>query len=188
MKGSGSSYFMNIYDKWKTLSQKIIFDSKWYQLIHNKVELPTKKIIDYYVVSTNGSAMIVPVTEKGNIIFVRQYRYPIDEITIELPCGGVEQNSHLEAATYELEEEIGYKSNNLKKIGEFQPFNGVSSETCHVYLAKNLIQTKQKLEETEFIEVLERPIEEAYKMVENNEIKDGMTLAALSLARKYLIN
>jgi 8-oxo-dGTP pyrophosphatase MutT (NUDIX family) len=173
-------------ERWKTLASKKVFKCRWFIVDKNKVKLPSKKAIDYFRVVTPPSVMIVAKTSSCKIIFTRQYRYPIDDFFIELPAGRTEGRSSLSAAKAELEEEAGYKAKNFKKIGEFVPWNGVGTEICYVFLATGLLKTSQKLDEAEFMEVLEIPIKKVWKMVDENKIKDGMTLAALDLARKYL--
>lgn len=172
--------------RWKTLASKKVFKCRWFIIDKNKVKLPSQKIIDYYRVITPPSVMIVAKTESGKIIFTRQYRYPINEFSLELPAGRTDGQSPLTAAKSELEEEAGYKGRKFKKIGVFVPWNGVGTEICHVFLATKLFKTSQKLDEAEFMEVLEIPTKQVWQMISKNKIKDGMTLAALSLARAYL--
>jgi len=173
--------------KIKKTSSKKIFKSKWFDIFHDKIILPDKKKGDYYYIYTLGSVMIIPITQDNKIILTKQYRYLTGKNSIEIPGGGMKTRNSKNEAKKELEEETGYKAKNWKKVGEFYPFNGIASEKCHAYIAKDLIKTKQNLDDTEFIEVLKKPIKQVYEMIEKNEIKDGMTLAALNMARKYLI-
>jgi ADP-ribose pyrophosphatase len=172
---------------WKTLSSKIVHKNNWYCVKRNDVVLPNKNKATYFIVSRPGSSLIVPV--KGNkIILEKQYRYQINKWFIELPCGGVKKNStYLKTAVAELREELGYKAKNLKSIGQFAPYNGVSNEICRVYLATGLKYIGSRLEGTELIKPLEVEIEKVYRMVDTGKIQDGMALAGLLLARKYLI-
>lgn len=173
--------------RWKTTKSKRVFHCKWYDVIKNDVELPTKEKINYFVVKTTPSVFIVPVTRDSKFIFTRQYRYPVDEFSIEFPAGNTDGQNSLRAAKRELEEEAGYKASKMKKIGRFIPYNGVGSEVCYVYLAKDLVKVKPKPERTEFFEILRIPVKKAYKMAEKNEIKDGMTLSSMFLAKNYLL-
>jgi ADP-ribose pyrophosphatase len=111
----------------------------------------------------------------------------VDGVYYELPAGGVEKgDTVLSAAKKELEEETGYSAHKFKKIGIYAPMNGLCKEICTVFIASDLKKKKQKLESTEFIEVEEISIKKAYKMIDDNEIQCGMTLAAMSIARKHL--
>lgn len=164
---------------WKTLSSKIVFKNPWWQIRRGRFE--------FYFIDIKESAFIIPV--KGNkILFEKQYRYPIKKWTIELPGGSVKQGStSRKAAVEELREELGYEAGKLERIGKFVPYNGVSSEICSVYLATDLKFIGADQEEMEYIDPIEIEIKQAYKMVEENKIIDGMTIAALFLARNKLL-
>jgi ADP-ribose pyrophosphatase len=172
---------------WKTLSEKIVHKNKWYKIIKNTIEFPNKKKGEYFTVDTGGGVIIIPIKD-GKIIFEKVFRYPIKKYCLELPMGGI--NIHkkpLKAASEELEEETGYKAKKIRKIGSFIPFTGVSNEICYAFIATDLKLTKVNREISEEIELIEIEIEKAYKMAFEGKIKDGMTLAALSIARKYLL-
>ncbi|MDD3887275.1 MAG: NUDIX hydrolase [Patescibacteria group bacterium] len=169
----------------RKVSSKEIFSCKWYKLKHDKIVLPNGKKGDYFFVDKVGSVMIIAI-EDNKIILTKQYRYISKKNSLELPAGGFDNGNPKKHAQREFEEETGYKAKNWKKIGAFFPYNGISSEVSHVFLAKNLIKTKACPDETEFIDIIKKPIKEVYKMAEQNKITDGMTLVALLLAKKYL--
>lgn len=172
--------------KIKHISTKPILKSKWYNVDHDKVILASGKRGDYYVVRTKGSVAIIALTKNNQIILTKQFRYPSNKFSIELPSGGMKTSNHKRQALEELEEETGYKAKTIKKIAEFYPMNGISSELCHVYIAKNLSKSKQNLDDTEDIQVIKKPLKEAYKIAEQNKFTDGFTIVALFLAKKYL--
>ena len=89
-------------------------------------------------------------------------------------------------AQIELEEETGFTCNTLTYIGSFNPFNGVTTEMCDVFIARGLTPVTVACDSTEEFEVLARSMDELDGMIAANEIWDGMTLAALALARKRL--
>ena len=174
--------------RWKTLRSRKVFECPWYYINEDKFELPNKKQGKYYVVNTHNSVFILPLTSNNKILFIKQYRYPVNGFYYELPAGAVEKkDTALTSARKELEEETGFKARQFKKIGTYAPMNGLCKEICTVFIATDLEKTKQKLESTEFIEVEEISINKAYKMVDNNKIQCGMTLSAMSIARKYLL-
>lgn len=173
--------------RWKTIESKVFFESPWMTFKHNVFEMPNGKRGNYYFVSTRGSSMVVPILPDGRILLTRQYRYLVDEESVEFPAGGVKKNQdHLAAAKGELEEESGYRAGELKYVGNFVPMNGVTDEVCHVYLASGLTPVGQILDETEDINVFFRSPEEIDAMIKENKIQDGMTLAAWALARFHL--
>ena len=130
--------------------------------------------------------MIIPVTESGKIILVRQYRYLNRKFSIEFPAGGIKDGQNPDdIARKELIEETGFDGT-LEKIGFFNPYNGITDEICHVYLASNLAPSdKESRDEQEEFEYLFMKPEEIDEKISTNEIYDGMTMAAWSIARKY---
>lgn len=173
--------------RWKTLKSKKVFECPWYYINEDKFELPDKKQGKYYTVNTHNSVIVLPLTEDNKILFIKQYRYPVDGFYYELPAGGIEKDdSILTSAHKELEEETGHKARKFKKIGTYAPMNGLCKEMCTVFIATDLEESRQKLESTEFIKVEKISIKKAYKMIDDNKIQCGMTLAAMSIARKHL--
>ena len=92
----------------------------------------------------------------------------------------------LQMAKEELHEEVGY-SGKLKKVGSIFTINGVSNEKCHVFIASELKFIGTKLETSEEITTIEVSINDAYRMIEEGIIIDGLTISALTIARKYLL-
>ncbi|MEA1926143.1 MAG: NUDIX hydrolase [Patescibacteria group bacterium] len=176
---------------WQTLSSKTVHKNPWYCVKHEKFSLPSGKKGNYYVIDTGNSSFVVPV-RKDKIIFVKQYRYPLKQRTLELPNGVIGKgNTPPQTAKNELREETGYQSGSIKKIGKFSSISGITSEICFVYLAKDLEFVGQKLEDSEKeakMKVVEIGIKEAYKMINDGKIIDGQTIASLSFARKILLN
>lgn len=176
---------------WTKLSEKVVYKNPWFRVFHEKFITPALKIGNYFIIHTNEtdrSVFIVPIRD-NKIIFTYQYRYTIKKWALELPGGGQEKGyTALEAAKKELREELGYISKSWKKLGIYVPWSGPCAEQCTVFLANALNKTKQNLEETELgLKTKEIPIVEAYHMLDDGEIKDCQTIAALSFARKYLL-
>lgn len=171
---------------WKRLASKIVHKNPWWQVRCDDFSLPSGKRGKYYVLETRGSVYIIALKD-AKILFENQYRYPINAWGIELPGG--QWHADLGAAAsarLELREELGYTAKSLKKIGSFIPFNGVSNERCTVFIADGLKFVGEEKEETEEIQTLEIDPQEAYRMAEDGRITDGMTLAALAIARPYI--
>lgn len=171
---------------WKTISEKIIHKNNWYKIAHKRFEMPNSTQGDYFVMQSRGASYIIPIKD-DKIIMIEQYRYPIDRMTIELPGGGVKEGgTYRQAAEEELVEETGY-SGKLEKIGEFSAITGVSDEICEAYIATDLQFVGAEPEATEAFKLVEYPIDEVFRMIDNGQIIDGQTLAALALARNKLI-
>ncbi len=104
-----------------------------------------------------GGAVIAAVNDEGKLIFVKQFRYPLQKFLIELPAGKLEVNEDpMVCAVRELQEETGYKSNDVVKLGAIATTPGFCTEILHIYLAKNLKPGNHDREEGEYgMEVME---------------------------------
>jgi len=172
---------------WKTLSSKILFKNPWWTYKADEYQIPDGINGEYHYVHTFGSSMVVPITDQGKIILVNQYRYLCAKESIEFPCGGVKEGkTHQEMAHVELEEETGHRSKSLIFVAEFNPFNGVTNEMCHVFIARQLEKTESKPDVTEEFEILYLTPKEIDSLIESNNIWDGMTIAAWRLVRNKL--
>jgi ADP-ribose pyrophosphatase len=172
---------MNPY---KTLEKKVISENPWWRYCRHQTEFPSGKEGPYHFVETNGSAMIVPVTDEGKFLLVRQYRYLGDRDSLEFPCGGLKDGATFEeTALHELVEETGFEPGNLETVGQFNPCNGLIKETCMVYLAKNLTYVGARPDETESFELEQLAASEIDALIKDGTIWDGMTMAAWMLAK-----
>jgi len=132
-----------------------------------------------------GAVVIIPVGEEDNIIYLKQYRAPIDKWIIELPAGTIKENEEIEeTAKRELLEEVGYETDNLTLIGSIYPSPGYSSEILYIFVARNLVKSKPKREPHEILIVEKAPLKDLLDMVYENKIKDAKTIAALILYSK----
>ena len=172
---------------WKKLRQEFETRNPWWVYRKDIVELPSGKQGEYHFVHTNGASMVIPVRDDGRVLLVNQYRYLLDRESLEFPCGGVKDgSSYLETAIGELAEEAGCSSGDLRCVGEFNPYNGVTDEICRVYLARDLRLGSAHRDETEEFEQVILSPEELEQKIRSGEVWDGMTLAAWSLARHVL--
>lgn len=173
--------------KFKILSSEIITHGRIFEVRRDQVRYPDGRVTDYDIIIHAGAVTIVPINDKGEIWFVRQYRHAIGETLLELPAGTLEEGELPEVcANRELREEIGYAAGNLRPLGAFFLAPGYSSEYMHIYLATQLIHDPLKPDADEFLQVETLPIANVLNMIENDEFKDAKTIAALSLARPYL--
>ena len=135
------------------------------------------------VVHHGGSTVILPVFDDGTIALVKQYRHPAVKYLLELPAGTLNDRERPEiGAARELEEELGLVANRMEKLCEFFVSPGFLSEKMWLYLATDLRETEQRLEDDEAIEVVRMPIDRALQMITDNEIEDAKTIIGLLLA------
>ena len=135
------------------------------------------------VVHHPGSAVILPVFDDGSIALVKQYRHPAVKYLLELPAGTLNDREPPEVgAARELEEELGLVPGRMEKLCEFFVSPGFLSEKMWLYLATDLRQTEQRLEDDEAIEIVRLPIDQALQMISDGEIEDAKTIIGLLLA------
>lgn len=170
--------------RWKKLTEEIVFRNQWWTYKRDAFELPSGKVGEYNYVSTNGSAMVIPVTGDGHFLLVNQYRYLLERESIEFPCGSVKEGATYEdTARLELQEETGYACGRLLLVGQFNPYNGVTNEMCNVYIARDLRAVSSVPDDTEEFEVLTVTADEIDDWIRRGRIWDGMTIAAWHIAR-----
>jgi len=136
-----------------------------------------------------GGAVSVAVKNNGKIIFVKQFRYPLQKNIIELPAGKLNKGEDpLVCAVRELEEETGYKAAKVEKLGAICTTPGFCTEILHIYLMRDLIPGNHNREEGEFgMEILELSLLEAENMIHNGEIFDAKTICGIFYAKNFLI-
>ena len=169
--------------KSEVLHRGKVFNTKVDQIEYNSGNKAVREVAEH-----PGGAVVVPVTSNGKIIMVTQYRFPVDKILLELPAGKLGKGENpLHCASRELEEETGYKSENVKEIGSIYTTPGYSSEKLWIYLAKDLKQGNHNREEGEYgMEVLELSMKEIEAKIVEGEIVDGKTICGIFLAAKFL--
>lgn len=176
-------------DKFKFLSKKLEHSGHILDFYTYDLEVPNGNIAHWDVLEHKGAAAIIPVDEDGKIILVRQYRGAIDDLLLEIPAGGrdsVDEDFALCAAR-ELEEEIGYRAEEICHLVDYHPAAAYTSERIAIYYAENLIPSKQHLDENEFVQIERYTLDELVAMIADGDITDGKTIAGI-MAYKVLRN
>ena len=160
-----------------------VFNTKVDQIEYNSGNKSVREVAEH-----PGGAVIVPVTSEGKIIMITQHRYPVDKTLLELPAGKLDRNENpFYCAVRELEEETGYKSDNVKEIGTIYTTPGYSTEKLWIYLAKDLKPGNYNREEGEFgMKVFEYTLKEIEEKIINGEIVDGKTICGIYLAKNSI--
>ena len=142
--------------------------------------LPNGSSATREVVEHPGGVCVAALTEDGYLLFVRQFRYPYQKVLLELPAGKLDPGEDpLEAGKRELREETGAEAARYESLGELYPSPGYCGEIIHMYAATGLTFGQMSPDEDEFLEVEKIPLEEAARMVLDNEIADAKTQAAV---------
>ena len=135
------------------------------------------------IVVHNGSAVIVPLFDDGTVALVRQYRHAAGKYLLEIPAGSLDGDESPESgAKRELEEEIGVTAANLEKLAEFYVSPGFLSEKMFLFLATELTETAQNLDEDENIDLVRLPLSVALDLIRTGAIEDAKTIVGLTLA------
>lgn len=135
------------------------------------------------IVKHKGSAVIIPVFADKTVALVRQYRHAAKEYLLEIPAGTLNLSEDPEiGARRELEEEIGVTANKIEKLTEFYVSPGFLTEKMHLYLATELTETAQNLEEDELLTIERIGFPESFDKIRNGEIVDAKTMIGLILA------
>ncbi len=164
------------------LDSKKVFSGRVFDVTVDTVREGDKTYVRE-VVHHPGSAVILPLFADGTIALVRQYRHPAVKYLLELPAGTLEdQERPEEGAARELEEELGLVAGRMEKLCEFFVSPGFCEEKMWLYLATELTETSQRLEDDELIEVVCLPISRALQMITEGEIEDAKTIIGLMLA------
>jgi len=135
------------------------------------------------VVRHRGAVVVLPLLKDQTVILVRQYRYPVDEIMLELPAGKIDPGeSPVDCARRELKEETGLAAKELEALGTFFTTPGFSDERLHAFLAEGLEPPgRSSPDADELLETVRLPVRDVVKMATEGEVRDAKTLVTLFL-------
>lgn len=179
----------NLEKGWETLSSDYLINTEWIKVRRDVVKLPNECILDdYFVVEKKDVALIVAVDSEDNIILKEEYRYPINEVLIELPGGTLQEDEDsIQAAKRELKEETGYVSDEWQLLACNYDYPTKDTNTVYIYLARNIKKiSKQKLDISEDIKYKLVPLDEALEMCRLNSIKVNGTITGILLATERI--
>ena len=171
----------------KTLKSEPIYEGLIFRITHDTVLLENDKTTFRDVLWHNGGVCVIPVTDNNEIYLVKQFRYPFGTALREVPAGKLEKDEEPEVCgKRELLEETGFTCREFIYLGEMLPTPAYNSEITHIYLAKGLDFSSQKLDDGEFLDVEKIPLSEAVELVMNGSIRDGKTQIAILKAARIL--
>ena len=169
--------------KEKTISSKKVYECFFMKLYEDKVLLPDNKESNRIFIKHDGASAVLPITRDGKIILIKQYRYPVKQVMIEIPAGKKDEPSEdgLLCAVRELEEETGYRSNDIRKFQDLHNCVGYSNEMIELYIAYDCekIDQPKSGDDDEFIELLLVTNEEAKALLKQGKITDAKTIITL---------
>ena len=165
----------------KVYKKKKVYIGKAVDFCNDTVILPNNKKATREYIDHPGAVAIVPFVNKTDIILVKQFRYPINKITYEIPAGKLDgKEPLLKCAKRELKEETGFTARKIERLISFWPSPAFSNETLHIYKATNLVSGKNNPDEDEFLTNFVVSLKQAYEMVKLGKIKDSKTVIAIT--------
>ena len=172
----------------KTLIHQVVFEGKIINMRQDTVLLENEKTATRDVVEHPGGVCVLPLTDAGEIIMVKQFRYPYKEVLLEIPAGQLDKGNEdpLDCGKRELEEETGMTAEEYLSLGKMYPSPGYCDEIIHMYLAKGLHPSKQHLDEDEFLEVYKIPFETVLSEILSGQLTDAKTQIAVLKAARIL--
>lgn len=166
-----------------------VFDGKLLDVRRDRVRLPDGSEATREYIVHQGAVVVIPLLDNGELIFERQYRYPLQRALLELPAGKIDPGEEiLETAKRELLEETGHRAGEWRYLGVMHPCVGYSNERIEIFLARGLQLDAggQRLDHGELLDLLNLSLDDAVQGVRNGEITDAKTISALFWAEKVV--
>ena len=172
---------------YRLIEKQIVFKGKKVQVEVDRVEdEETGREYQREMVIHPGAVVILPVMEDGRILLIRNHRYSVHQVLIELPAGTLEKGEDpMNCAGRELLEETGYLAGRLKRIGAFYSSPGVLTEKLYAFAAFGLEKKETALEDGEEIEIMPTLFDDALKLIDSAEIMDAKTIATLLMYERF---
>lgn len=167
------------------LSGDSVYRGRILDLEVDRVRLPSGSETTREVVRHRGAAVVLPLLADRKVVLVRQYRYPSDEVLLELPAGKLDPGEDpRECAARELEEETGWCAGEVRELGSFLTTPGFTDEVLHAFLATHLSEAPDSSPDPdEEIQIVTMTVDDLLEGCRSGAIRDGKTLATILLAR-----
>jgi 8-oxo-dGTP pyrophosphatase MutT (NUDIX family) len=172
---------------WQQLDQQLVYENPWISVTHENVLTPAGTAGIYGVVHFKSRAVgVVPLDDEGHVWLVKQFRYTLNQYSIEIPEGGSPlAEDMLETARRELREETGLTAAHWTHLLDLHTSNSVTDENGVIYLARGLQRGETDFEATEDIEVLRVPLSEAIDWIFAGKITDSLSIMGLLATERH---
>ena len=173
--------------KEKMVSTETVYEGIIVNIRRDKAELIDGRITNREVVEHPGGVAVFALDNEGKVILVRQYRYPMGEVVLELPAGKLEKGEDpRDSGLRELAEETGLEPRTYLSMGCSFSSPGIMTEKIHYFFATDLVQGPVHPDDGEFLETVHLPLEELEELARKGEIKDAKTLIGLFKAKMLM--
>ncbi len=175
---------MNLAERWKRTHSETIGSYRIFTIREDRYRLPrNNQEASFYILESNDWVNVIPLTENEEVLLIRQFRFGIEEVTLEIPGGIVDSGfTPLEAGQKELLEETGYQSNEWEYLGFVHPNPAFLNNRCHSFLARDIKKVAEMApEESEEFEVLQVPHGEIKKLIREGIISHSLVICAFHL-------
>jgi ADP-ribose pyrophosphatase len=172
-------------ENWDILNTDYLLDTAWVKVVRDRLRhRDSGEERDYYYLTSPGEAVAtVALDDGGNVLLTRQYRHPLRRTIWDLPAGAMQPGEEpAEAAQRELEEETGYRAQELMRLVYYNQFPGSMNIGTHLFLARRLTWTGQRLDPGEELTVVAMPFDQALDLVLKGDVVDGSLMLGLLLA------
>ncbi|HSA61198.1 MAG TPA: NUDIX hydrolase [Nitrospiraceae bacterium] len=159
---------------------KNIYKGKVVTLNVDTVLLPNGLTVELETIRHPGAAAVVPMKDSETVVLIRQFRHAAGGFIFEIPAGKLNPGEDpLSCASRELEEEVGYRASSFELLSSIFTAPGFADEVIHIYKATGLSKGRQQLDRDEVLDVIEMPLSEAVKNIEEGGIRDAKTIVGL---------
>ena len=165
---------------WELIDSKVDRDYRVFKIkVDTSLSPRTNKAGQFYVIDTNDWVNIIPITEDGQVVMIKQYRHGSKKVTLEIPGGLVDDESAEKAALRELLEETGYQGDGVTYLGATNPNPAIFNNLCHTFLVENVKKVSDiNLDDNEDIEVVLKPLAEIPGLIADGSINHALVIIA----------
>ena len=168
-------------DNIRRTGRELVYQGAILEVYKDHMEFANGNNAEWYFINHHGAAAVLPVLDDGRIVMVTQYRNALERDTWEIPAGKLDdpEEPGIECARRELEEETGYRAEELVWLLNLRTTVAFCNEKIEIFLARNMITSRQHLDENEYVDVRAFTLEELKEMIFAGKIEDSKTIAAI---------
>lgn len=167
------------------VARRLIHKGRKFDFEMLTIHRPDGSHLEREIVRHPGAVVVVPLTDDGLIVLIRNFRISLSEKIWECCAGTLESGEDPAiCAGRELIEETGYRAASIESIGWFYTTPGMTDERMHAFIAKGLTHIGQDLEDDESIEVETFPVAKVFDMIDRGELRDAKSMTALLVAHR----